>query len=275
MPSATSGGDPLSAAQQRHFDTFGFITLHQLFTQDEVTTLREEYEAELNRVYAHAPFDGSNRHWAMMLSERTPLFASLLEDERFCLVAEQLYGDDAVGMQADANRYVGDTGWHPDHMADPDQDVYGVKFAMYLDPVDAAGGALRIIPGSHRRAFHEQVGETLGQSDLPIVQVPAHACVSEPGDVVAFDMRCWHASSGGSNGRRMCTCVFYSKPLGAAQQSAARERAAGARNTPDHFGRPNDELYPESWLANRGNSPRRARWIGYLEEYGYVERRSA
>ena len=275
MLSASSPGSALSPAQQRHFDTFGFITLRQLFTSNEVATLREEYEAELTRLYPDAPFDGSSRHWAVMLSERTPLFASLLEDERFCAVAEQLYGEVGVGMQTDANRYVGDTGWHADHMADSNRDVYGVKFAMYLDTVGADSGALRIVPGSQRRAFHEQVAETLEHTDLAIDQVPAHVCVSEPGDVVAFDMRCWHASSGGSDGRRMCTSVFYSKPQGAKQQAAARERAEGARNTPRHFGRPDGELYPASWLANRGNSPRRARWIGYLEEYGYLERESA
>ena len=49
----------------------------------------------------------------MMLGPQTPFFAHLPEDPRFYQVAEQLYGDDVFGMAADANRYVGDTRWHP------------------------------------------------------------------------------------------------------------------------------------------------------------------
>ena len=141
----------LTDKQFRHYRTFGFVVLRDFFTPQEVETLRAEYEAELDRVYAHAPFTGEKRYWTTMLHPRTPLYSSLLEDERFCSVAEQLYGDDVIGIGTDANRYVGDTRWHPDHHADPDEDCYGVKFAFYLDPVGADSGALRVIPGSHNR----------------------------------------------------------------------------------------------------------------------------
>ena len=59
----------------------------------------------------------------------------LLEDPRFCKPTEQLYGEDALGIVSDANRYVGHTRWHPDHSVDPAEDCYGVKFAFYLQPV--------------------------------------------------------------------------------------------------------------------------------------------
>ena len=261
----------LTDQQLQHFRTFGFVTLRGLFTPEEVETLRHEYETELDRVYADQPFTGQTRYWAMMLHPRTPLFAGLLEDERLCRVAEQLYGEDVIGVGTDANRYVGDTRWHPDHRADPDQDCYGVKFAFYLDPVDAESGALRLIPGSHRRGFHQHLHDFLGTLDLAVADVPAFVCRSNPGDVVAFDMRCWHASSGGAAGRRMCTCVYYNNPRGEAEEAAARQRAAGSKDVGAQFGRPGEPAYPPEWLRNPSGSPKRARWLRRMEELGYFE----
>ena len=68
-------------------------------------------------------------------------------------------------------------------------------------------GALRLIPGSHKKALHDALRENLNELGLEICDVPGYVCKSEPGDVVAFDMRCWHASWGGSEDRRMCTVV--------------------------------------------------------------------
>ena len=34
-----------------------------------------------------------------------------------------------------------------------------------------------------------------------------YACVSQPGDIVAFNMRCYHSAWGGQPNRRMCTVV--------------------------------------------------------------------
>lgn len=261
----------LTDHQLQHFRTFGFVTLHKLFTPEEVEILREEYESELDHVYAEQPFTGETRYWTMMLHPRTPLYASLLEDERFCGVAEQLYGDDVIGIGTDANRYVGDTRWHPDHRADPSADCFGVKFAFYLDPVDAESGALRLIPGSHRREFHDQLHGSLNSLELDVADVPAYVCRSEPGDVVAFDMRCWHASSGGAAGRRMCTCVYYNNPKGEVEEAATRERAVNSKKTPAHFGRSEQSMYPLEWLRNPSGSPKRGRWLRRMAELGYFE----
>ena len=261
----------LTDFQLAHFRTFGFVVLRNLFTSDEVETLRVEYEAELARVYAHAPFTGATRYWAMMLHPRTPLFSGLLEDERFCTVAEQLYGEEVLGIGTDANRYVGDTQWHPDHAADPEEDCFGVKFAFYLDPVGADSGALRVIPGSQNRAFHEQIRDSLPALSLSVADVPAHVCTSTPGDVVAFDMRCWHASSGGATGRRMCTCVYYNNPRGEREEAATRTRARHSRDTPTRYGRAGQPMYPAAWLANPGRSPKRRRWLRRMAELGYFE----
>ena len=60
----------LTERQLQHFSTFGFVVLRNLFTPEEVNTLRAEYEAELNYVYADQPFTGEKRHWTTMLHQR-------------------------------------------------------------------------------------------------------------------------------------------------------------------------------------------------------------
>ena len=137
----------LTEQQLIHYKTFGFVILEKLFSPDELQTINTEFEHGLTAAYRHEPFDGTCRHWVTMLGPETPFFAGLLEDARFCEVAEQLYGEDIIGMNTDANRYVGDTQWHPDHHVDPTADCYGAKFAYYLQPVGAETGALRIFRG--------------------------------------------------------------------------------------------------------------------------------
>ena len=260
----------LTDQQLTHYNTFGFVVLRQVFGADELATIEAEYESGLNAAYPHMPFDGSKRHWTNTLGPETPYMASLLEDARFYMTAQQLYGEDVLGMGADANRYVGHTSWHPDHNTDPKKDCYGIKFAYYLDPVGAQSGALRVVPGSHKHPLHQEVRETITRAGLEIRDVPGYVCESMPGDVVAFDLRLWHASWGGSAGRRMCTFVYYHNPSEAAEEAATRNRAANSVKATAQYDRPDDPLYPPHWLQNRDGSPIRQRWIDRLGELGFL-----
>lgn len=260
----------LTDQQIDQFNTFGFLIFRQAFSPAELATIESEYENGLNTAYRHKPFDGSKRYWTTTMGPETPLMTSLLEDARFHVPAQQLYGEDVIGIIADANRYVGHTTWHPDHNTDPTKDCYGVKFAYYLDPVGAQTGALRVVPGSHKSPLHQEVGDTIKRSGLDILAVPSYVCDSQPGDVVAFDLRLWHASWGGSAGRRMCTFVYYHNPQGPVEEAATRKRAAGFATTTAYFDRPDEPVYPPDWLENRPGSSRRQRWIQRLGELGFL-----
>ena len=107
--------------------------------------------------------------------------------------------------------------------------------------------------------------------DLEVADVPAYVCESNPGDVVAFDMRCWHASHGGATGRRMSTCVYYNNPRSEFEEAATRKRAASSRETPAQFGRPGQPYFPSEWLANPQGNPRRQRWLKRMAALGYFE----
>ncbi len=253
------------------FNTFGFLVMRQVFSPKELAIIEGEYEIGLNAAYHDIPFDGSKRHWTKTLGPETPVMASLLEDSRFYGPAQQLYGEDVIGMTADANRYVGHTSWQADHNADPKKDCYGIKYAYYLDPVGTQTGALRVITGSHKYPLHEEVGDTIKRCGLDIPDVPSYVCASEPGDVVAFDLWLWHASWGGSTGRRMCTFVYYCNPKSPEEEAATRNRASRSVKTSAHFDRPNDPTYHPHWLENQLDSPLRQRWIRRLGELGFLD----
>ena len=264
----------LTEQQIMHFQTFGFLICRQLFTPDELKTINAEFDRGLTAAYRHAPFDGARRHWVRTMGPETPFFASLLEDSRFCEAAEQFCGEDVIGLVSDANRYVGNTGWHPDTAS---THQYGVKFAYYLQPVDANSGALRVIPGSHKAPLHDELRHNRdfeGKALLePVLDVPAYVCKSEPGDVVAFDLRLWHASWGGRDDRRMCTLVYYNNPSTPEEEEATRSQAIGNAGSPAKFGLLSSihSSIMYHWIANSEASEKRQRWIDRLRELGFFD----
>lgn len=257
----------LSPEQLNFFHAFGYVVLRGLFTPDEVKTVNREFDQAMAAQYPHKPFDGSGRHWTMMLDEETPFFASMMEDPRFLAVAKQIYGPEVLGVATDANRYVGDTPWHRDTAT---VDQYGIKFAFYLQPVEAHTGALRVIPSSHRYPDDPELNRLI--SGFKIDAVPAQALVSQPGDVIGFDVRTYHASLGGGADRRMCTVVYYAPPRTQPQRDAL---AAQGRNNPkiswQAFGCRRQYLYSKAWMANPRRNPDRQVWIDRLTEYGYFD----
>ena len=256
----------LTPAQCQYFQSFGFVVLRQVFTHKELGIIDREFEAGLNAAYADQPFDGSERHGAILTGADTSFFVHLPEDPRLYEIAEQLYGEDCFTITSDANLYVGDTHWHPDHYNDVERDCYGIKFAYYLDAVDADTGALRVIPGSHRDPLHADIQHRIKDLDLPIRDLPCHVCQSEPGDLVAFDVRLWHASCGGTTGRRMCTLVYYKNPLTPEEGPGMRWRAGNCvqATAPRPFVNPH-------WASNPESSARRAAWLEKLRYWGFMD----
>jgi hypothetical protein len=266
----------LSDEQIAHYKTFGFVIVPRILPEDEIAQCGDELNHGLDAAYAHKPFDGTKKQMATMMGPETPLLASLLEDERFCGMAEQLGGDDIMGLISDANRRVGDTFWHADAHG---VEQGGVKIAWYLEPVDATSGSMRVIPGSHRDPFHDALKPLLPYPapgelpSIPVADVPAYSCDTEPGDVLIFDPRTWHSSVGGPPGRLLCTLYYQINPQTPDQEAAARAFAEGNAKTPDTHDRPGDPWCHPQWLANRDGSAKRQRWIDRLRELDFFTER--
>ena len=204
----------LTEAQREFFATFGFLHLPGLFA-DESTRIEDAFE-ELIRSRGGDGHDGRERLSVAPFLNHSEYLCSLLDDERLDAIARAVCGDDYQYWNSDGNYYVGDTRWHSDGtLSNP---VGFVKLALYLDPVDAESGALRVIPGSHREGepyaemIDEQVRGERFWGGLPGDRIPAVALASRPGDLVLFTQALKHSAWGGGTRRRMFT-INYTRAI--------------------------------------------------------------
>ena len=272
----------LSEHQMAQWHTFGFVTFPDLFTEGEVETIREEFEVGLALEQAYYP-DGELPLYFTGLGEGTPFLASLPEDPRFLEAAEQMWGDDVVALGSSGQRFTKrNTYWHPDVIAGSpetkDNHVKGVKFACYMEPLDDDTGALRLIPGSHKSPFHDELfaiglkgddSAYLKKSGLTVSDIPAYVWASKPADVVAFNTRVWHSSWGGSADRRQTNVVYYKNASNAHEEELTREYVQLSSKLRMDSNRHGPE-YPPEWLENPAGSATRQRWIDWLDRYGWL-----
>ena len=74
----TAQGPGLTPEQLSFYRTFGFVALRGLFSKSELTTINKEVEEAMRDQYPHKPYDGSERHWTMMMDESTPFLPDAL-----------------------------------------------------------------------------------------------------------------------------------------------------------------------------------------------------
>lgn len=231
----------LTAQQLAFMDTFGYLVFPGLLS-DKIDRIIAEFESVFA---AHGgghngkPHDGTARSCILPFVDQTDYLAALIDDPRIDGIFTSLLGEDYNYLGSDGNFYVGDTNWHSDTdwsgrmRGKPPRIFY--KMALYLDPVTATSGALRVIPGSQRYgdAFAEALQATLRQSPETLgiagSQVPAIALESNPGDVVVFNQNTKHSAWGGSNRRRMFTINCTARYQEAEMPLLRNEVAAFAR----------------------------------------------
>ena len=258
----------LTEHQLTHYATFGFITLRGVLTRDELDAIDDEFDRGLEAAHRHSPDVGSSQQlqWSNLRPE-FPVITGLLEDSRISGVAEQLVGDDAIPVFSNGNRWVTDTGWHPDT---PHTSLKGVKIACYLQRVDGESGALRFVPGSHKSILNGEVAALLEETKPELRDVPAHICESEPGDIIAFDNRLYHAAAGTSTDKRQFTMNFVESAKSQAAETELHDLGDILRKQYARLNAPLPIFAPE-WAANPSGNARRQRSIDWLRSVGLVE----
>ena len=266
----------LTDEQKFHYDTFGFLVFKQAFSpteMEEVSLLFDDVMTEFRR---GKPFPGEKRQMMMSLVEQRIGLSSLLEDDRVFSVVEDLMGPDFVWIAGDGNLYVGDTSWHAD-LGDRMMGYPVIKVAMYLDPVRADAGCLRIIPGSHRGPLAADCLVALRQHrETPPVypfgvtgeHVPFFPLESDPGDLVFFSQHLFHSSFGGGTHRRMFTMNFAAKPTTTEHEEFLRgmyENHLSFQKTNEYYS--TDRVYKDGFLE--GGGPRRQSMVRQLVEWGF------
>ncbi|WP_405853942.1 phytanoyl-CoA dioxygenase family protein [Streptomyces sp. NBC_01515] len=203
---------PLSAtaAEVTHFRTFGFVRLRGAH-DDVAPAVAEAFEDVLGR---SSPGRQAGAGVSRIAEHSDVLRAVLLADHRCPRLARRLLGTDVVYAGGDGVRHDGAVEWHRDgdHRA-----LRLLKIVQYLDPLHSRTGALRIIPGTHRRGgswdtFTAELDDPLRRLGMEPIDVPAFTVESSPGDLVAFDPHSYHASLGDCYGRRQITTTYASVP---------------------------------------------------------------
>ncbi|MER5750829.1 phytanoyl-CoA dioxygenase family protein [Streptomyces sp. NPDC002088] len=202
----------MTEAEVTYFRTFGFLHLSGVQT-DLAPAIADAFEGvfakELPRVGRHG------RAGVARIAERSEVLQeTLLTDGRCPLLARRLLGGDAVYVGGDGVRYNGDTYWHRDgnHRA-----LRLLKIVQYLEPLGPHTGALRFIPGTHRRGgswdgFAAEMESPARHLGLKPAEVPCFTVASSPGDLIAFDPHSYHASFGGVDNRRQITTTYAAAP---------------------------------------------------------------
>ena len=211
----------LSDEQIDHYRTFGFLVLPWYLEEGETAALG----AELDRAHRDAfgaRYDerpdrgGIDGHYLPMMSrDRTPRSLALVEDPRFLAAARQLIGATVLPFYAEGILYFGEAGFHDD--AGPG--VKAVKFVAYLEPLTAATGALRLLPGSHHPELSALVAAWDGRNKAMdseglrrlVDGLPLYVAETRPGDVIAFDWHLRHTSIRGRD-RRQWTVSYVRDP---------------------------------------------------------------
>jgi hypothetical protein len=265
----------LDESQIRSFQAFGFLKLPGLLSADEVKLCAEEIDLSMSAPRPDkdaGPQDGKVdpkvkggglNDFAMLSDGRSPFTASLLDDDRFATVAEQLMGKPVLGISTNGRIWRGDTEWHPDVQS---LGYGGLRFAIYLDDLTASNGALRFVPGSHVDPLFSQMSyDVAGTFGTTGVDLPSYVCEVKTGDVVVFNLAIWHAAFNGT-ARRQAQLVYYEDPGTSELEAQARTQFEAADRRMKEFGLPG--WFSEAWQSVPDE--RHQRWVSRVRQLGLV-----
>ena len=180
--------------QKAYFDTFGFLFLKNLFTQNEIIRMASASEEifELNE-----DVDKNGAQQIVPFIERSTELTRFSLDPRIYQVVTNLLGEDFLWVASEGNLTTKTYHeWHPDRTGTQNQiEFKRLKVMFYLNPVTKDTGCLRIIPGSHHYYFHKELvksihsGSGVGHDSdistfcgIPGNKLDAHYVESNPGD---------------------------------------------------------------------------------------------
>jgi ectoine hydroxylase-related dioxygenase (phytanoyl-CoA dioxygenase family) len=202
--------------QKHHFETLGFIFLKNFFPPDEIQTYINAFDGTFRKAAGQRlkePYTNIKKTIAVMrFFEYNPaVYHHLLESDAVCEVVEDLLGEDFVFSTSEGAYRFGNTGWHHDDVS-PEGHIH-LKVVLYLDPVRANTGCLSVLPGSHFLPYRQRMERYIGDI-LPLGKdVPGtYPIASNPGDVVIFNVKLYHAAFGEGVGRRAIYINYLQKP---------------------------------------------------------------
>ncbi len=191
-------GAMFSSAQQSHFEAFGFLVFRKQFSPAAMEMLAAVFDRNM------ATYQSGPRHveeWECVVDyalANPDLCEQFLGDDLIQGALAALLGPDFVWYGASCN-WFGTGKWHPDQHG---YERGSIKILIYLDPLRADSGSLRLIPGSHRPPLHEILephqppneDSEDGMFGMRGVDLPAFDFESDPGDAILFSKALWHGA---------------------------------------------------------------------------------
>ena len=230
--------------QKAHFDTFGFLFQRQAFSQSEIQDVIREAEELLEKDRGGRLRGQDEPQDVAPFVELSPKLSGLAEDDRIYGTVSQLLGPDLIWagskIHVTVNSFIG---WHADRPGESQLGYDRVKVMIYLDPVTADHGALRVIPGSHRMPLNNdldmltQVAEDLHAEPFGVEgpDLPGFPLESNPGDVVFFNHNLYHAMYNGWAGRRYIALKYAENPVGPGDVETLTEYVTNVFSVHDSF----------------------------------------
>ena len=94
----------ITEQQVYFFKTFGFLVLKNVLTPAEIKNINKEFLVGLAKMDETKMGTSVRKQYNWTnLGPDSPFTSSLLEDERFYGIAQQILGDDCVGVDSHAN----------------------------------------------------------------------------------------------------------------------------------------------------------------------------
>ena len=205
----------LTDSQKYQFDTLGFLCLKKFIASNDMQAYTDAFNRTLSRATGfdtEQPIEDKKMVGSLQFFESNPeVYHPLLDSANLNKMVEDLLGADFVFTVSEGHLRIGDTPWHHDDVA-PEGQIH-LKVVFYLEPVRAATGCLSVLPGSHFLPYRERL-EKYGSDILSLGKdVPGiHAIETDPGDVLVFNVKLYHAAFGEGVKRRGVYINYLEKP---------------------------------------------------------------
>ena len=253
MTSPAAGDSQFSASELANFNRDGYFIAKGLMPDSYLQRMRQiterdlnahqgdiEYEAQLHYPGAPDSLDSEGGRTIRRLRQavsRDPVFLQLVREPFLLQRLQQLLGPHVVMPLAHHNcimtkqpRYSSDTGWHQDTRYWSFSDGHLINIWIALGTEDLHNGCLQVLPGTHTaQADKDRLDEALfPRTDLPQNQPLLQTAVPvplQPGDVLFFHARCFHAATRNSSQNTKQSVVFTFRSLDNPPQPGSRSAA--------------------------------------------------
>lgn len=219
----------LNEQQIRYFHSFGYLLLEGLLAED-VSDISAAFDAVMqdpDNGATQLDYANGDRLMVPAIAEHHPVLRALKSDPRITSIPDSLIGSQWEYAESSGDVMDCETTWHRDVYHSP-LTQFHIKLLMYLDPLTASTGALRVLPGTHYyqdryvkdvlsgQGFPDRMEEVFG---VAAHQLPGVPIATTPGDVIVLNFRTVHASFCGAGTRRLLN-MNYREPASSGAEQA-------------------------------------------------------